>query len=103
MFPMRFYLAFLFVTTSALSPFGLKAVEAPDFNRDIRPILSDKCFRCHGPDEHERKGGLDGLRLDTPKGALEDLGGGAYAIVPGKPDKSELLARVTSDDEEEIM
>jgi hypothetical protein len=79
------------------------AAEVPDFNRDIRPILSDKCFRCHGPDEHERKGGEDGLRLDTAKGALTDLGGGAFAIVPGKPEKSELIARVTTADEEEIM
>ena len=79
------------------------AASAPDFNRDIRPILSDKCFRCHGPDENERKGGLNGLRLDSVQGAREDLGGGAFAIVPGKPEKSELMARVTSTDEEEVM
>src|SRR6187431_38792 len=79
------------------------AASAPDFNRDIRPILSDKCFRCHGPDENERKGGLNGLRLDSAEGAREDLGGGAFAIVPGKPEKSELIARVTSSDDEEVM
>jgi mono/diheme cytochrome c family protein len=75
----------------------------PDFNRDIRPILSDKCYRCHGPDEHDRKGGQNGLRLDTAQGAREDLGGGGFAIVPGDPAKSELLMRVKSTDEEEVM
>jgi hypothetical protein len=63
-----------------------------DFNRDIRPILSNNCYKCHGPDAAERKGGKDGLRLDTPAGAYQDLGGYA-AIVPGKPAESELLRR----------
>src|SRR5687768_8694278 len=94
-------LLFLCVATAVAS--SVHAAPAPDFNRDIRPILSDKCFRCHGPDEQERKGGEHGLRLDLAKGALEDLGGGAFAIVPGKPEKSELIARITSSDEEEIM
>ena len=75
----------------------------PDFNRDIRPILSDKCYRCHGPDDQDRKGGQNGLRLDTAAGAREDLGGGGFAIVSGKPEKSELLSRVKSTDEEEVM
>ncbi|MSU50061.1 MAG: DUF1553 domain-containing protein [Opitutus sp.] len=74
-----------------------------DFNRDIRPILSDKCFRCHGPDEGNRKGGEHGLRLDTRVGATTDLGGGGFAIVSGRPDQSELLARITNPDEEEHM
>ena len=82
---------------------GFAAVAVPDFNRDIRPILSENCFRCHGPDAHERKGGQDGLRLDTLEGATTDLGGGGFAIVPGKPEKSELLARLISTDDEEIM
>lgn len=82
----------------------LRAAEpVPDFNRDIRPILSDKCYRCHGPDEHDRKGGQNGLRLDTAAGAREDLGGGGFAIVPGQPEKSELLMRVLSTDDEEVM
>jgi len=70
-----------------------------DFNRDIRPILSNQCIACHGPDEHERKAGL---RLDTHDGAIEDLGGYA-ALVPGNPGASELLTRLTIDDEEERM
>ena len=57
-----------------------------DFNRDIRPILSNACFRCHGPDPDERKGGSKesgGLRLNVRDDALADLGGYA-AIVPGQ-------------------
>ncbi len=70
-----------------------------DFNRDIRPILSDKCFFCHGPDSHERKAGL---RLDTAEGALADLGGYS-AIVPGNTDESEFVARILSADEDNQM
>ena len=70
-----------------------------DFSRDIRPILSDNCFACHGFDESSRAAGL---RLDQLEGATEDLGGYA-AIVPGRPDDSELIARITSDDEETLM
>ncbi|MEM1085322.1 MAG: DUF1553 domain-containing protein [Verrucomicrobiota bacterium] len=70
------------------------------FNKDIRPILSNACFACHGPDEEERAADL---RLDTREGALADLGNGFFAVVPGDPDKSELIYRVTSDDEDEVM
>ncbi|MEZ6112972.1 MAG: DUF1553 domain-containing protein [Pirellulaceae bacterium] len=73
-----------------------------DFNRDIRPILSNACFSCHGPDAEERKGGTDGLRLDTEAGAFADLGG--YAVIErGKPDESELLRRILSTDDGERM
>ncbi len=73
-----------------------------DFTRDVRPILSNKCFKCHGPDESERQGGTDGLRLDTEAGAFEDLGGYAV-IVRGKPGESELIRRVESSDDAEKM
>lgn len=66
-----------------------------DFNRDVRPILSNNCFTCHGPDEKERKGKL---RLDTFDGATK---GGA--VVPGKPDESELIARVITKDDKDVM
>ncbi|MCG8651400.1 MAG: hypothetical protein MI861_16285, partial [Pirellulales bacterium] len=74
-------------------------VSAADFNRDIRPILSDKCFMCHGPDEHERHADL---RVDTPEGAYSDLGGYA-AIVPGDLDASEAWQRMISDDPDQVM
>ncbi len=82
---------------------AVAAAEQPiDFNRDIRPILSNNCFWCHGPDEAERKGGNEGLRLDTFDGAREDLGG-YHALVPGNPDQSELLKRVLTTDDDDIM
>jgi hypothetical protein len=70
-----------------------------EFNRDIRPILSDHCFQCHGPDKAKRKADL---RLDTEAGAFADLGD-ARAIVPGEPDRSELLHRITTTDRKRQM
>lgn len=70
-----------------------------DFAREIKPILSNACFRCHGPDGAERKGGL---RLDTAEGSRADLGG-HFAIVPGKPEASELFIRITSTDSDLSM
>jgi len=76
------------------------SVETPvppiDFNRDIRPILSEKCFVCHGPDAPNKR---IRLRLDSEAGALADLGGGRRAIVPGHPEQSELVRRITAEDE----
>ena len=69
------------------------------FNRDIRPILSETCFHCHGPDEHGRRADL---RLDSLEGATEDLGG-TVAIVPGDLTKSEAWWRIISEDEDELM
>ena len=70
------------------------------FNRDIRPILADKCFKCHGPDAKQRKGKL---RLDDERDAKGPAGSGSVAIVPGKVDESELYARITSQDADERM
>jgi hypothetical protein len=69
--------------------------ERVSFARDIRPILSNKCFLCHGGDEEGRKGGL---RLDTEDGARGEADSGGRAIVPGDLDESELIARITSAD-----
>ncbi len=82
---------------------ALAADATPSFTRDIKGILSNRCVRCHGPDPEGRAGGGDeGLRLDTFEGATADLGGHA-AIVPGKPDESEIIARITSSDPDLVM
>jgi len=73
-----------------------------DFNREIRPILSNACFTCHGPDAAKRKGVTKPLRLDNEAGAFADLGGYS-AIVRGNPDESEVIQRIISDDPTEIM
>lgn len=67
-----------------------------DFNRDIRPILSDKCWVCHGPDAPNRK---IKLRLDSEDAARADLGRSRHAIVPGQPAQSQLVKRITATDE----
>src|SRR5262245_32911632 len=76
------------------------APAAVDFNRQIRPILSEHCFACHGPDEKSRKAKL---RLDTKEGTFAKLRGEGFVIVPGKLQESELIARITSQDEREVM
>jgi hypothetical protein len=83
---------------AALAPMPAWA-GAVDFNRDVRPILSGKCFQCHGPDDKARKAGLRLDRRDTATAANRK---GRRPIVPGKPDDSELLRRVTAD-EDEVM
>ncbi len=79
-----------------------KLPEKIDFNYHIKPILSDRCFACHGPDENKIEGGL---RLDIPDSAFVALGEEKdhYAIVPGNTAKSELFHRITSDDAEVKM
>lgn len=78
------------------------AVSAEDvaFNRDVRPILSDKCFACHGPDSARREAGL---RLDRREQALAELDSGTTAIVPGQLDHSEIWRRITATDPDLVM
>ncbi len=82
---------------AALLPAVLSA--APDYNRDVRPILSENCFSCHGFDEKARKADL---RLDTAEGALTERDG-VFPIQPGKPDQSEVWRRIITDDADELM
>jgi hypothetical protein len=90
----------------ALGSFGADAPGAKtpprpvDFSRQVRPILSNYCFQCHGPDEHARKARL---RLDVREAATGELPDGSRAIVPGRPDESELFARLTIADENHAM
>ena len=71
-----------------------QAVGEVDFDREVRPILSDMCFQCHGPDEDARKAEL---RLDIKASALRE------AFVPGKVEKSEAIRRIFSDNADERM
>ena len=73
---------------SAAAPFRFSKV---DYNRDVRPILSEKCFKCHGADPKAIQGGL---RLDTKEGAYKTLASGRIAIVAGNPRLSEILERI---------
>lgn len=72
------------------------------FSRDIKPILSDRCFKCHGPDAQNQR---SDYRLDTAEHAYADLfgDGSFFGIVPGDPENSEVVYRMRTDDEDEIM
>ena len=85
----------IWLSVCTTSAFATETFDAIDFNRDIRPILSDNCFQCHGPDPETREGDL---RLDSLVGATGDLGGSA-AIVPGNAEASELIRRIEDDDD----
>lgn len=77
-----------------------RCAAAVDYSRDILPIFAEHCAQCHGVDEQTRE---SGLRLDLREAALAGGDSGAAAIVPGQPDASELIRRVTSEDPAEVM
>ena len=80
--------------------FATSAADAPSFNRDVLPILSDNCFACHGPDAKQAKGGL---RLDLRDSATKPAKSGETAIVPGKPTASALVKRIETKDADKLM
>ncbi len=90
--------AFVSLALALLAPAALPAAPEVQFNRDVRPILSNRCFKCHGPDL--KKGGLD---LQNRPSALKMLRSGAKAIVPNHSGKSALLERIVAEDPSERM
>src|SRR3954471_10898814 len=87
-----------FITTMLVARLGA-AAEDVQFNRDIRPILSNNCFTCHGPDHNQRKAKL---RLDVQEDALAKHDNGT-PIVAGNTSGSELMQRIMSHDADEMM
>jgi hypothetical protein len=79
---------------------GLTAASPVRFNRDIRPIMSDTCFRCHGPDQKAR---MASLRLDIRDEALRKTKSGVIPIVPGAPDQSAIIQRIFAPNPAKIM
>ena len=84
------------ITTFALLPSPVLAQQKIDFNRDVRPILSDRCFQCHGPDEEQRQADLRLDLADSEEGALT-------VIKKGVAEESELWHRIISSDPDLVM
>jgi hypothetical protein len=85
---------------AALSSAAVAAADKVDFNFQIRPLLSDRCFRCHGPDAKARKAKM---RLDTLDGSRKELEDGWQVIKPGNPAKSELVRRIFATKQDDLM
>lgn len=101
---MKYLTSHFFLLTTWLAFFGVESAFSQtkeiDFSAQIRPILADNCFKCHGPDDAARK---SKLRLDRSDTALQPAKSGKRAIVPGKPNESELISRILSEDPDEVM
>jgi hypothetical protein len=96
-------LGFLALATAAAAPAVNRPLFPPfqpQFDRDIRPILADNCYPCHGPDENKRKAKL---RLDRSEEATKPLPDGETAIVPGRPQESKLVERISAKDPDDVM
>ena len=97
----RVFLTLCLLLPTGLAPLALGAAPAgPDFTTEVRPILSRYCFKCHGPDEKTRKGGL---RLDLRDEVLKPAKSGDTALVPQHPEESSLVTRVETSDPDEVM
>lgn len=86
-----------------LVAFAVPALAADDrviFNRDVRPIIAEYCYHCHGPDPGSRK---EGIRFDREDGFFGDRDGSGPTVVKGQPEKSALFTRITTKDEDEVM
>src|SRR5437762_12996501 len=92
--------AFALAASMLFAPLLAGAADKIDFQRQSRPLLADKCFACHGRDAEHREGSL---RLDERDIALKGGDSGGPAIVPGRPEKSELVRRIFSTDTDERM
>lgn len=96
----RFYRSLSGLALFAAALPGASANDPVSFNRDIRPIMSDTCFRCHGPDKSSR---MAGMRLDVRDQAVKALRDGTVPIVPGDPDKSAIVQRIFASNPARIM
>src|SRR5262245_25304473 len=90
---MRGFLCTVAGSLAAMTAAGAAESDRTSFNRDIRPIMSDTCFRCHGPDKNARRADM---RLDIREEATRPTRSGRVPIVPGDPDRSEIVARIFS-------
>ncbi|MBV8880839.1 MAG: DUF1549 domain-containing protein, partial [Planctomycetaceae bacterium] len=101
--PLRTLIAAALLLPGVAAQEARPRVEVPDrveFNRDIRPLLSENCLKCHGPDSRSRKANL---RLDTRDGAFSEFDKGRFAVVPGNLEKSELWKRIVTSDRDDLM
>jgi hypothetical protein len=98
--PLLAFTAIAVAQRALADPGSLSAAKSVDFNRDVRPILAKSCFSCHGADEKHREAGL---QLDVREAAVKRLSDGKTAIVPGHPDQSELVRRITAKDADDRM
>ena len=85
-----FLLMILFVIGNLMTPLNSFSEDRIDYNRDIKPLLSETCYTCHGPDEKQRS---TDLRVDSEESVFSELGSGKHGIVKGKPEESDLYLR----------